>query len=120
MRIPVFRTRAAATQEAPGRSIQARMRGDVLAQAELQKVSVGQEMVAQIGEYAKMRYKEAEELKLNEALLAAEDGIRTASRDLSRSSQLYNIFEGENLWDQQTSAIRDQALDALGGNRFTL
>ena len=119
MRIPVFRTRAAATQEAPGRSIQARMRGDVLAQAELQKVSVGQEMVAQIGEYAKMRYKEAEELKLNEALLAAEDGIRTASRDLSRSSQLYNIFEGENLWDQQTSAIRDQALDALGGNRFT-
>ena len=119
MRIPVFRTRAAATQEAPGRSIQARMRGDVLAQAELQKVSVGQEMVAQIGEYAKMRYKEAEELKLNEALLAAEDGIRTALRDLSRSSQLYNIFEGENLWDQQTSAIRDQALDALGGNRFT-
>jgi len=119
MRIPVFRTRAAATQEAPGRSIQARMRGDVLAQAELQKVSVGQEMVAQIGEYAKMRYKEAEELKLNEALLSAEEGIRTASRDLSRSSQLYNIFEGENLWDQQTSAIRDQALDALGGNRFT-
>jgi HEPN domain-containing protein len=119
MRIPVFRTRAVATQEAPGRSIQARMRGDLLAQAELQKASVGQEMVAQIGEYAKMRYKEAEELKLNEALLAAEDGIRTASRDLSRSSQLYNIFEGENLWDQQTSAIRDQALDALGGNRFT-
>lgn len=85
MRIPVFRTRAVATQEAPGRSIQARMRGDLLAQAELQKASVGQEMVAQIGEYAKMRYKEAEELKLNEALLAAEDGH---SDSLTRSVAL--------------------------------
>ena len=119
MRIPVFRTRAVATGEAPGRRIQARMRGDVLARAELQKGEVGAELVSQVGEYAKMRYKAAEEAKLNEALLSAEEGIRTASRDLSRSSQLYNIFEGENLWDQQTSAIRDQALDALGANRFT-
>lgn len=119
MRIPVFRTRAVATGEAPGRRIQARMRGDVLARAELQKGEVGAELVSQVGEYAKMRYKAAEEAKLNEALLSAEEGIRTASRDLSRSSQLYNIFEGENLWDQQTSAIRDQALDALGSNRFT-
>ena len=119
MRIPVFRTRAVATGEAPGRRIQARMRGDVLARAELQRGEVGAELISQVGEYAKMRYKAAEEAKLNEALLSAEEGIRTASRDLSRSSQLYNIFEGENLWDQQTSAIRDQALDALGPNRFT-
>jgi len=119
MRIPVFRTRAVATGEAPGRRIQARMRGDVLARAELQKGELGAELINQVGAYAKMRYETAEEAKLNEALLSAEEGIRTASRDLSRSSQLYNIFEGENLWDQQTSAIRDQALDALGANRFT-
>jgi len=119
MKIPVYRSRAVATSEAPGRSIRSRMRGDVLAQAELQKASVGQELVAQVGEYAKMRYQAAEEVKLNEALLSAEEGIRTASRDLSRSSRLYDIFEGENLWDQTTTELREQALDALGGNRFT-
>jgi len=119
MRIPVYRTRAAATTEAPGRSIRSRMRGDVLARAELQKGEVAGELVSQVGEYAKMRYQAAEEVKLNEALLSAEEGIRTASRDLSRSSQLYNIFEGENLWDQTTTELREQALDALGGNRFT-
>ena len=47
MRIPVFRTRAVATGEAPGRRIQARMRGDVLARAELQRGEVGAELIHQ-------------------------------------------------------------------------
>lgn len=119
MKIPVYRTRAEAVGEAPGRSIRSRMRGDVLANAELKKGEVAGELFSQVGEYSKMRYQAAEEIKLNEALLYAEEGIRNASRDLSRSPQLYNIFEGEKLWDQTTTELREQALDALGGNRFT-
>lgn len=119
MRIPVYRSRAALTQEAPGRSITARMRGDVLARAELQKGEVLGEVISQVGEYAKMRYQAAEETKLNEALLAAEEGIRQASYDLSKSPKIYNVLDGENLWQQQTSELRERILDDLGANRFT-
>lgn len=119
MRIPVYRSRAALTQETPGRSITARMRGDVLARAELQKGEVLGEVISQVGEYAKMRYQAAEETKLNEALLAAEEGIRQASYDLSKSPKIYNVLDGENLWQQQTSELRERILDDLGANRFT-
>ena len=120
MRIPVYRSRAALTQEAPGRRMTARMRGDVLARAELQKGEVLGEVINQVGAYAKMRYQAAEETKLNEALLEAEEGIRQASYELSKSPKIYNVLDGDDpLWDQETSGLRDQILDKLGTNRFT-
>jgi hypothetical protein len=98
----------------------ARMRGDVLARAELQKGEVLGEVINQVGAYAKMRYQAAEETKLNEALLEAEEGIRQASYELSKSPKIYNVLDGDDpLWDQETSGLRDQILDKLGTNRFT-
>jgi len=120
MRIPVYRSRATATSEAPGRSIGARMRGDILAQAELQKGKVVSEAINQVGAYASMRYKVAEETKLNEGLLAATEGLAMSSRDLLNSGKLYNVLDGNNpLWSQQSESIRNKVLDALGPNRFT-
>jgi len=120
MRIPVYRSEIAATSEAPGRSIGARMRGSVLAQAELQKGEVLGEVLGQVGAYAKMRYKVAEETKLNEGLLAATEGLNMAARDFARSDQPYNVLDGENpLWNEESQSIRDKVLEALGPNRFT-
>ena len=120
MRIPVYRSEIAATSEAPGRSIGARMRGSVLAQAELQKGEVLGEVLSQVGAYAKMRYKVAEETKLNEGLLAATEGLNVAARDFARSDQPYNVLDGENpLWNEESQGIRDKVLEALGPNRFT-
>ncbi len=120
MRIPVYRSEIAATSEAPGRSIGARMRGSVLAQAELQKGEVLGEVLGQVGAYAKMRYKVAEETKLNEGLLAATEGLNVAARDFARSDQPYNVLDGENpLWNEESQGIRDKVLEALGPNRFT-
>lgn len=120
MRIPVYRSEIAATSEAPGRSIGARMRGSVLAQAELQKGEVLGEVLGQVGAYAKMRYKVAEETKLNEGLLAATEGLNVAARDFARSDRPYNVLDGENpLWNEESQGIRDKVLEALGPNRFT-
>jgi hypothetical protein len=120
MRIPVYRSEIAATSEAPGRSIGARMRGSVLAQAELQKGEVLGEVLGQVGAYAKMRYKVAEETKLNEGLLAATEGLNVAARDFARSDQPYNVLDGENpLWNEESQSIREKVLEALGPNRFT-
>jgi len=120
MRIPVYRSEIAATSEAPGRSIGARMRGSVLAQAELQKGEVLGEVLGQVGAYAKMRYKVAEETKLNEGLLAATEGLNVAARDFARSDQPYNVLDGENpLWNEESQSIRDKVLEVLGPNRFT-
>lgn len=120
MRIPVYRSEIAATSEAPGRSIGARMRGSVLAQAELQKGEVLGEALGQVGAYAKMRYKVAEETKLNEGLLAATEGLNMAARDFARSDRPYNVLDGENpLWNEESQGIREKVLEALGPNRFT-
>jgi hypothetical protein len=96
------------------------MRGSVLAQAELQKGEVLGEVLGQVGAYAKMRYKVAEETKLNEGLLAATEGLNMAARDFARSDQPYNVLDGENpLWNEESQGIRDKVLEALGPNRFT-
>ena len=94
MRIPVFRTRAVATGEAPGRRIQARMRGDVLARAELQKGEVGAELISQVGEYAKMRYEASQEAQYNEAALAIEEGMQELEYTLGKSTDIYNVLDG--------------------------
>lgn len=119
MRIPVYRSQTQATSQAPGRSIQSRMRGDLLAQAELRKGDVGAAALETIGAYAKMRYGAEQEVLLSEALLTAEEGLRTAARDLSKSSRLSDVFGGENLWSQQSEEIKQTALEAIGKNRFT-
>jgi hypothetical protein len=96
------------------------MRGSVLAQAELQKGEVLGEVLGQVGAYAKMRYKVAEETKLNEGLLAATEGLNVAARDFARSDQPYNVLDGENpLWNEESQSIREKVLEALGPNRFT-
>lgn len=96
------------------------MRGSVLAQAELQKGEVLGEVLGQVGAYAKMRYKVAEETKLNEGLLAATEGLNVAARDFARSDRPYNVLDGENpLWNEESQGIRDKVLEALGPNRFT-
>lgn len=113
MRIPVFRTRAVATGEAPGRRIQARMRGDVLARAELQKGEVGAELVSQVGEYAKMRYEASQEAQYNEAALAIEEGMQELEYTLGKSTDIYNVLDGENNWQSGMDELRNATVSSV-------
>ena len=113
MRIPIYRSRAAATSEAPGRAINARMRGDVFAKAELQKASVGQELVSAVGEYAKIRFQAAQEAQYNEAALAIEEGMREAERTLSNTTDIYNVLDGKNLWEQNMQELRNATVSSV-------
>ena len=113
MRIPIYRSRAAATSEAPGRAINARMRGDVFAKAELQKASVGQELVSAVGEYAKVRFQAAQEAQYNEAALAIEEGMREAERTLSNTTDIYNVLDGKNLWEQNMKELRNATVSSV-------
>lgn len=113
MRIPIYRSRAAATSEAPGRAINARMRGDVFAKAELQKASVGQELVSAVGEYAKIRFQAAQEAQYNEAALAIEEGMREAERTLGNTTDIYNVLDGKNLWEQNMKELRNATVSSV-------
>jgi len=113
MRIPVYRSRAALTQEAPGRRMTARMRGDVLARAELQKGEVLGEVINQVGAYAKMRYQASQEAQYNEAALAIEEGMRQAEYTLSRSTDIYNVLDGENNWQTNMDELREATVSSV-------
>jgi len=119
MRIPTYRARMAPTSEAPGRSINARMSPQAMAQAELAKAAPAQALTEAIGSYTKIRYDAEQELALNEGLLEAEELIRQLTDNLSKTKRLGDVFGGANLWKTQISEARSKILDQIGTNRFT-
>ena len=110
MRIPVYRSQAAPSNEAPGRSFRVRMNARPFIDAELQKGSILSDLAGQATEFAKQRYEMISEAEYNEAALEIEEGMRQASLDLSNRSDYRNIFDGKNLWQQQMNTIKINAL----------
>lgn len=119
MRIPVYRTSRTRTGEAPGRSIQARMDPSTFANAELRRGQVGTALASAVGEYAETRYKVITENRLNEALLGAEETLRTRANELAESADYYNALDGEDpIWMRETREVRDRLLDGIGGDVY--
>ena len=110
MRIPVYRSDAQRTNEAPGRSFSARMDARPFVEAALQKGASTRALADAVGVYAEQRGKMIAEAEYNETALALDEEIRTATYDLSRSNDIGNIFDGNKLWEKRMKSIQSNVL----------
>lgn len=119
MRIPIFRSEAQATNEAPGSSIQARMNAQPFVQAALAKGEVFAEATKQIGSYALMRAKADAEVQYNEAMLAADEEMRMLADDLKKNGRLEDVESENGAWRTKSKDIRDRLADGLSSRSMT-
>lgn len=121
MKIPVYTAQGGATTQAPGRSMNVRMNAAPFVNAALQQGAAVAEVASQVGQYAETRYKVITETKLNEALLGAEETLRTRADELSKSGDYGNILDGENpVWQNEVTQIKERLRDEIGGNVYAL
>ena len=121
MRIPVYNAEGSVTREAPGRSIRARMDATPFIQAELRKGEVLQSAAQAAGEYANARYKVQVENDLNEAMLGAQETLRTRRDELAKSPNYNRVLDGDNpIWNQETSQIKNELRKKVGKNVYAL
>jgi len=115
MRIPVFRSQAQMSNEAPGRPITARMRAEPFVQAELSKGDVIGEAFSQVQQYSVMRHKAAVEVQMSESLLAAEEEMMNLANRLKESSDIYNVFkpDGSGSWSDNVNDMRERLADSI-------
>jgi len=121
MRIPIFRSEAQATNEAPGSRITARMNAQPFVQAALAKGEVIGQAMKQIGDYALVRAKAEAEVQYNEAMLAAEEEMRTLAESLKESGRLGDVIneKGTGAWQVQTKDMRERLADGLSSRSMT-
>lgn len=121
MRIPIFRSQAQATNEAPGSRIQARMNAQPFVQAALAKGEVFSSAMKGIGDYALVRAKAEAEVQYNEAMLAAEEEMRTLAESLKENGRLGDVIneKGTGAWQLQTKDMRERLADGLSSRSMT-
>jgi hypothetical protein len=121
MKIPVFRSEAQATNEAPGSRITARMNAQPFVQAALAKGEVIGAAMKGIGDYALVRAKAEAEVQYNEAMLAAEEEMRTLAESLKESGRLGDVIneKGTGAWQVQTKDMRERLADGLSSRSMT-
>ena len=120
MQIPIYTTRVLATSEAPGARITARMNAQPFVQAALQTGSIATEVANQVGEYANMRYKMIVETQKNEAIFSAKEALMGLSSTLEQSTDVANIFDGENKYDEGVNGVFNELRARVGKNKYAL
>ena len=119
MKIPVFRSQAQATNEAPGSRITARMNAAPFVQAALQKGEVFTQAAKQIGDYALMRAKADAEVQYSEAMLAADEEMRLLAEDLEKNGRLEDVTGENGTWRTRSKDIRDRLAGGLSSRSMT-
>lgn len=119
MRIPIFRSEAQATNEAPGSRIQARMNAQPFIQAALAKGQVITEAAKQFGDYALMRAKADAEVQYSEAMLKADEEMRLLAEDLEKNGRLQDVTDENGAWRARSKDIRDRLADGLSSRSMT-
>ena len=120
MRIPVYRSGAQLSNEAPGARITARMNPTPFVNAELQKGAVLTTALGEAAEYTNMRYKMLVETQKNEAIFAAKESLMELSSTLSESRDIGNIFDGELKYEQGVKEIQESLRKTVGQNKYAL
>lgn len=125
MRIPVFRSRAQATSEAPGARITARMDAGPLIRAELAKGEAFKAATDEISKFALKRLEEEADIQYQEGLIAAEEQMRELREKYKNASRLGDVIneDGTGAWQQDMAEIRDRLSEGMIGrtarNAFT-
>lgn len=121
MRIPVYRAEGGVTTQAPGRSFTARKNAQPFVNAALAQGQVVSEVANQVGQYAATRYKVITENNLNEALLGAEETLRTRSAELLDSSDYAKALDGDDpIWPREMEEVKQELRERIGGDRYAL
>ena len=115
MKIPVFTAEGGVTTEAPGRSIRSRMNAQPFIDAARARGETFNALSESVGQYAETRYKVMVENQLNEALLGANETLRTRADELAESADYSRALDGDDpIWNRETEEIRNRLLDNVG------
>lgn len=115
MRIPVYRSQYSRREISPGvqRRGTVRMNPQLMAQAELQKAGPLSAAFEGAQQFAQARWQASQEAQYNEAALAIEEGMREAEYTLGKSTDIYNVLDGENNWQSSMSELRDATIGSV-------
>lgn len=121
MKIPLYRTQAQATSEAPGASIRARMDGNTFVRAELAKGEAFATSVDAVNKYTLARLDAEAKIQYNESLLAAEEEMRGLVDKYKDSSRLGDVIneKGTGGWQVDTKDIRDRLSEKMISRSMT-
>jgi len=97
------------------------MNAQPFVQAALAKGEVIGQAMKQIGDYALVRAKAEAEVQYNEAMLAAEEEMRTLAESLKESGRLGDVIneKGTGAWQVQTKDMRERLADGLSSRSMT-
>ena len=115
MKIPVYRSRAISQQVRPGSPLRGtvRMNPQAMAQAELAKAEPMKALLDGAQKFANARWQASLEAQYNEAALAIEEGMREAEYTLGKSTDIYNVLDGENNWQSSMNELRDATISSV-------
>ena len=115
MRIPIFTSKNAPQQTKTGTELRSlvRMNGSLLAEAELQKAKPLEALLNGAAQFANVRYQASQEAQYNQAALAIEEGMTEAEYALSNSTDIYNVLDGENKWNDYMTELRDKTINSV-------
>jgi hypothetical protein len=116
MRIPTYTAKFDPSNRAPGASIRARKSFSV-AQAEIDKASPLNAFLGEVAEISLGRYRVAEELKLEENLLAAATQLASLENVMANDANIYSVLDGDQpRWNQQVNEIKKTLQNNIGTN----
>jgi len=115
MKIPVYRSRAISQQIRPGSPLRGtvRMNPQAMAQAEITKSEPMKALFDGAAQFATARWQASQEAQYNEAALAIEEGMREAEYTLGKSTDIYNVLDGENNWQNSMNELRDATIASV-------
>jgi len=64
-------------------------------------------------QFANARWQASQEAQYNEAALAIEEGMREAEYTLGKSTDIYNVLDGENNWQSSMDELRDATIASV-------
>lgn len=116
MRIPVYRSKAISRETMPGTELRGTVRRNPRAEAQFEIDKAAPMLAAFEGvtKFAAARWQASQEAQFNEAALAIEEGMREAEYTLSKSKDIYNVLDGENLWQSSMDELRDVTISSVG------
>ena len=66
-----------------------------------------------VTKFAAARWQASQEAQFNEAALAIEEGMREAEYTLSKTKDIYNVLDGDNLWQNSMDELRDATISSV-------
>jgi hypothetical protein len=99
----------------PGTELRGTVRRNPRAEAQFEMDKAAPMLAAFEGvtKFAAARWQASQEAQFNEAALAIEEGMREAEYTLSKTKDIYNVLDGDNLWQNSMDELRDATISSV-------